>query len=359
MTNKFTWRNLVTSLVAIALVVVLIWLLSPFIATFFVALLTAYIYNPVVLFFQERLKLKKRGLAIFVSLLTTVLLIITVFALSAPSIKSEFVHAQELLTNYAKQQELPEWLPKSLDELTRQIVDASELNTVLNSVDVSKAANYISGALLSGLNDIGEILLSVFGLFSFTLYFVFILIYYNDFTIDKWQQLIPEKWRKLVIKIICDVEHEMKGYFRAQSKIVIVVSILFAVGFKLISLPLGIGLGIFVGLLNFVPYLQLIGLLPAVLLGLIYAVDTDTNFWIMLLLIGAVFAVVQLIQEIIITPKVMGEFSGMNPALILLSLSIWGGLMGVIGMMLALPLTSLIMAYYRNVLKTTNEIEKG
>ena len=144
----------------------------------------------------------------------------------------------------------------------------------------------------------------------------------------------------------------MKAYFVAQSKIVLMVSVLFAIGFKLISLPLGIGLGIIIGLLNFVPYMQLIGLLPAALLAAMYSMETNGNFWVMLGLVVLVFAIVQIIQETLIVPKVMGEYSGLNPAIILLSLSVWGGLMGIIGMMLALPLTSLIIAYYKNLVNT-------
>ena len=61
----------------------------------------------------------------------------------------------------------------------------------------------------------------------------------------------------------------------------------------------------------------------------------------------AVFAVVQLIQDMYLTPRIMGHVMGLNPAIILLSLSIWGSLMGIIGLIIALPLTTLLLSYYR------------
>ncbi|MDE5840995.1 MAG: AI-2E family transporter, partial [Muribaculaceae bacterium] len=59
-----------------------------------------------------------------------------------------------------------------------------------------------------------------------------------------------------------------------------------------------------------------------------------------------VYVVVQCIQDLILTPKIMGKAMGLNPAVILLSLSIWGSLLGFLGMIIALPLTTLILSYY-------------
>lgn len=139
----------------------------------------------------------------------------------------------------------------------------------------------------------------------------------------------------------------MQVYFRSQAKIVLIVSILFAVGFKIIGLPLGIGLGLLIGLFNFVPYLQWLGVPLAAFLALLYSLETGSNFWVMMGLVLLVMGIVQLIQEVILTPKIMGSSMGLNPAIILLSLSIWGGLLGILGMVIALPMTSLMIAYYR------------
>ena len=125
------------------------------------------------------------------------------------------------------------------------------------------------------------------------------------------------------------------------------VGVLFSIGFLIIGFPMAIGLGMFIGLLNMVPYLQLIGLVPTILLAVVKAADTGESFWIIMLGALIVFAVVQIIQDTILTPKIMGHVMGLNSAIILLSLSIWGSLLGIMGMIIALPMTTLLITYYQ------------
>ena len=152
-----------------------------------------------------------------------------------------------------------------------------------------------------------------------------------------------------------DVKNGMNAYFRGQSLIALLVGILFSIGFLIIDFPMAIGLGLFIGFLNLIPYMQTLGFIPTIILALVKAADTGQNFWIILLSAFIVFAVVQTIQDVILTPRIMGHVMGMNPAIILLSLSIWGSLLGIIGLIIALPLTTLLISYYRRfVLKETD-----
>ena len=86
-----------------------------------------------------------------------------------------------------------------------------------------------------------------------------------------------------------------------------ICGLLFALGFFLIGLPLGILLGLFIGLLNMIPYLQILGLIPAGLLALMHAVESGNNIWMILGLTGLIFVVVQIIQDTILVPKIMGK----------------------------------------------------
>ena len=125
------------------------------------------------------------------------------------------------------------------------------------------------------------------------------------------------------------------------------VGILFSIGFLIIDFPLAIGLGLFIGALNMVPYLQIIGFVPTIMLAILKAADTGDNFWIIIASATAVFIVVQIIQDGYLVPRIMGKITGLNPAIILLSLSVWGSLMGMLGMIIALPLTTLMLSYYQ------------
>lgn len=161
-----------------------------------------------------------------------------------------------------------------------------------------------------------------------------------------FRQMVPTTHRRQAFRIIDDVKNAMNRYFRGQTLIAFCVGIMFAIGFGIIGLPMGIILGLFIGLLNMIPYLQTISFPITALLCLVYSADTGIDFWLVFWQCMAVYLIVQIIQDLFLTPKVMGKAMGLNPAIILLSLSIWGSLLGLMGMIIALPLTTLILSYY-------------
>ena len=148
----------------------------------------------------------------------------------------------------------------------------------------------------------------------------------------------------------------MNNYIRGQGLVALVMGILFCIGFTIIDFPMAIGLGILIGIMDLVPYLHTFALIPTVFLALLKAVDTGQNFWVILASAVAVFAIVQIIIDLIVTPRIMGKAMKLNPAILLLSLSIWGALLGFIGLIIALPLTTIIMAYYKRYVTKDEEI---
>ena len=144
-----------------------------------------------------------------------------------------------------------------------------------------------------------------------------------------------------------DVEKELNNYIRGQSLVALIMGILFCIGFTIIDFPMAIGLGILIGIMDLVPYLHTFALIPTAFLALLKAADTGQNFWIIFAGAFAVFCVVQVIIDMVVTPKVMGKAMGLNPAILLLALSVWGALLGFIGLIVALPLTTILIAYYQ------------
>jgi predicted PurR-regulated permease PerM len=155
-----------------------------------------------------------------------------------------------------------------------------------------------------------------------------------------------------------DVERELNNYIRGQSLVALTMGILFCIGFTIIDFPMAIGLGILIGILDLVPYLHTFALVPTVFLALLKAADTGQNFWVILAMAVAVFIIVQVIIDMIVTPKIMGKAMGLNPAILLLSLSVWGALLGFIGLIIALPLTTLIIAYWQRYVTREHENEQ-
>ena len=196
--------------------------------------------------------------------------------------------------------------------------------------------------------------MELFIIFVIFLYFIFILLDYERIA-NGWIRLIPERYRPFIQGLADDVEYSMNRYFRGQSLIALCVGILFAIGFKIVGFPLAVILGLFIGMLNLIPYLQTIGIIPMILLALLKSAETGQNFWVIFGLGLLVLAIVQVIQDLYLTPRIMGKAMGLNPAIILLSLSIWGTLLGFIGLIIALPLTTLFLSYYKRFILMEEE----
>ena len=133
------------------------------------------------------------------------------------------------------------------------------------------------------------------------------------------------------------------------------MGVMFCIGFTIIDFPMAIGLGILIGIMDMVPYLHTLALIPTAFLALLKAADTGQNFWMIFGAAVLVFCVVQLISDLIVTPKIMGKAMRLNPAVLLLSISVWGSLLGFIGLIIALPLTTLLIAYYQRYVTRENE----
>jgi predicted PurR-regulated permease PerM len=148
----------------------------------------------------------------------------------------------------------------------------------------------------------------------------------------------------------------MGSYFRAQSLVALTVGVLYGIGFGIIGLPMGVAFGLFSGALNMVPYLQLATIPVALLLAVVYALDKGMPFWEVALLVSAVYLIVQIIEDMFLVPKIVGSSMDLPPVGILLSLSIWGKLLGFLGLIVAIPFTCLCLVYLDKIQKKADTI---
>lgn len=338
-------RGILTGIVIIGLLY-LVNRLSGVLLPFFVAWLIAYLIYPMVTFFQHRLRFRNRTLSILAVMLMLLSVITLGFILLVPPIVEEFDKLKELLTAYFIEGSKQAAIPGTVANFVKEHIDMLMIHDALNQDNLTQLMRKVLPQVWALLTQSVNIILGVFASFIILLYTFFILLDYEKIA-QGWIKLVPVKQRDLTLRIVTDVENGMNRYFRGQAFVAFCVGVLFSVGFLIIDFPLAIGFGLFIGLLNMVPYLQLIALIPTVLLALLKAADTGENFWWILFCALLVFCIVQIIQDAIIVPRVMGKITGLNPAIILLSLSIWGALMGIVGMIIALPCTSLILSYYR------------
>lgn len=318
--------------------------------------MAAYLIYPLVTFFQHRLKLRNRALSIFCALLLLAAIGTAAFYLLVPPMVQEFSRVKDLLMAYFTDSSYGSNVPRSLSDFLRENIDPALLKQLFQEKNLLNMLKEAVPPLWSLVTESINLIYGVFTIFIILLYIVFILLDYESIS-EGWPRLLPAKYRPFLTGIMNDVKEGMNKYFRGQAFVALCVGILFSIGFLIIDFPLAIGLGLFIGLLNLVPYLQIIGFIPTIILAILKAADTGGNFWIILAAALAVFAVVQAIQDGFIVPRVMGKITGLNPAIILLSLSIWGSLMGMLGMIIALPLTTLMLSYYQRFIIDREKIE--
>lgn len=132
---------------------------------------------------------------------------------------------------------------------------------LLSKENLLKAVKQIAPQLWSILSNTFSILFSITIVFVILLYFIFILLDYEKIA-NGWIDLIPERYRPFLQGLAEDVEYSMNRYFRGQSLIALSVGVLLAIGFKIINFPLAVTLGLFIGVLNLIPYMQAIGNYP-------------------------------------------------------------------------------------------------
>ena len=349
MDKPFTLDRTVRLIITIVLLFGLFMLtkqLSSVLVPFAVAWLLAYLLHPIVTFFQVKCRLKSRTLSVIVTLFLMVGVLAGLLAILIPLVGKEVSTMSRLISEYVKGFSMDTILPDTWEAYVRNWIAENDISVLLDKLDLPlilhKTGDYLGGLIGGSLS----VLSGLFVMFACLLYLVFILIDFDSISAGMYE-MIPPKFREGVSMVLHDLEQGMNKYFRGQALIATCVGVLFSIGFLITGLPLAVVIGLFIGLLNMVPYLQVLGLPITMLLGLLQSADTGTSYWIILAEIAAVFIIVQVIQDMVLNPLIMGNVIGMNPALMLLSLSVWGSLFGVAGMIIALPVTTVMISYYK------------
>ena len=346
-------RWLIGALIALGVLYLLNYL-SSVLLPFFVAWLFAYLLYPIVKFVQYKLHVPGRALSIIVTLIFVIAVLAGVVWLIIPPMIEQFEKLGDLATRYLQQKTQIADFPATIQEWIKE--HDKEIQDFFRSKDFTDVLKETMPQFFNVLGQTASILISIIGSFITLLYMFFILLDYEYLT-NNWIRIFPKKNRPFWQGVASDVEQAMNNYMRGQGLVALIMGILFCIGFTIIDFPMAIGLGILIGILDLVPYLHSLALIPTVFLALLKAADTGQNFWIILISALAVFLIVQVIIDMVVTPKVMGKAMGLNPAILLLSLSVWGALLGFIGLIIALPLTTLIMAYYQRYVTKEDEEE--
>jgi len=337
----------------------LLYYLSAVLTPFIIAFLLAYILNPLVNILQK--KVKHRWIASILVLLVVVVVFIGAAFIFVPMMIDQGVNLGRLLQKYAHnsawKETLMAYLPPEMLEKIQYIWVEKDFEPILNqlqNMDFLKISQSIFAKVLPGavgvFSGVGRVFIWFAGFFMVALCLVLMLLDFENMK-RKLAHQIPKAYSERVLRFFGSFDAIMSKYFRAQTSIAAIVGVLYAISFNVMGLPMGLPFGLLIGALNMVPYMQIASIPIAAFLGLIYSLETGIAFWQVVLIVAAIYGGIQVLQDMVITPRIMGGALGLSPVLILLSLSVWGKLLGFLGFVLAIPFTCIAIATYKSYLE--------
>lgn len=344
-TRPYTFDRVVRMVLGTVIVLGIIWLIDTLeyvLLPFCLACLIAYLLDPLVEFNRSLNHLKGRSLATFLTLIEVTLVIGVICYFCVPSILNEIDQMKALVKDYSAENAAVPYIPSQVHEYISRFLTSENIRSLLDSDNIETILNKSTTFLTASIDFLMH---TVQWLLTFV-YVIFILLDYEQL-MTGFRKLVPPKYRKTAYRIEDDIKTNMNQYFRGQALIALFAAIFYCVGFSIVGIPLSIVLGILVGVLYMIPYFQYITLIPVALVCLIYSMGGQGDFWPLFGECLLVYVVSQCVCDYVLTPKIMGKAMGLNPAIILFSLSVWGTLLGLIGMIIALPLTTLLLAYYQ------------
>ena len=334
--------------VGIGAIVLAVFLLVDYLSSvllpFFIAWLFAYLLYPMVKFVENKLHVRVRALSIIITMIFVFAVIGGMLYFIIPPMIEQFQRLYVILTHWvhgaAHTNNISGWISNWL------IHNQHTVEHFFKSPDFTNILKNVAPKVFSVVSQTASIVMSIVASLITLLYMFFILMDY-EFLTNNWIRIFPVKNRPFWHELAGDVERELNNYIRGQGLVALCMGIMFCIGFTIMNFPMTIVLVILIGVLDLVPYLHTFALIPTAFLAMLKAADTGQNFWVVFGLAVGLFALVQVITDMIVTPHIMGKAMGLNPAILLLSLSVWGAILGFIGLIVALPLTTLLITYWK------------
>ena len=355
--EAYTFDRVFRLAISLLLIVGFVWILqylSDILLPFVVGFLGAYLLHPPVSYFQKWVK--HRVVAVVIVFVLLVLILLPLALVTASMIGNQMADMARIIQTIMSSSEMPYQIQSFVNEETWQAIVAPLSQDVvletLQQQQVWQAAwqflQRLAPGVLGVFSGILTILGSILSIGIVLLYLIFILVDFD--TVQKeMENLVPNAWRKNLLSFLGDINVAMSVYFRNRLLIAVIQGVIFAIGLTVLKVPMGIVLGLSIGLMSMIPYVQLLGIVPAIFLGGLAAIDGGTSVLAAAGLIVALFVLIQLLDDAILTPRFMGNATGLSPAIILLSIAIWGKLLGLLGLIIAIPMTCVLLAWYKRM----------
>lgn len=374
------WIRALSILCVLALFLTLCYFLKGILISFFLAFTVAYIFDPVVDFISERKIIfaetrVPRGLSVAI-LLTLVFLImgglltytvpktVTGIQRVGTALKEQYPKYQEkvgkIIEEYGdtevgiflksklqieatNEKEIKDGKP--LEQKVKKVATKETVNTKYSIPGpVLKMKKYVPEAMNFVLGIIKNVFYSTFGFFGIVMNIVVfgvVMVYLLkdfDLAMSKGEELLPASKKEKISGIISKIDENLKAFFRGQMAVCAILSIIYGIGLTIIGIPMSFLLAFVGGFGNMIPYVGIgFGLIPAIILAFIQFQDITH-----ILLVGLVFGIGQFLEGTVMTPKIVGDKLGLHPVAIILSILICGQILGFLGLLLAVPIASIV-----------------
>jgi predicted PurR-regulated permease PerM len=321
---------------------VLLWLLGPVLVPFAVSALLAWLGNPMVERLERAGRTRTTGVLIVFTLMA--LLLILGLLILVPLFESQL-------------QELIDWLPKLALWITTTAVPwlerklRMELASYIDPMVIAdllrahwQQAGGIAATIIGGLSKSGLKILA----WSANLLLIPVLTFYflrdwKDF-LERIRELLPRPVEPTVTQLARESDQMLGGFVRGQLSVMVVLGLIYGFGLWAIGLDVGLLIGMLAGLMSFVPYLgATVGITAALIAAGVQYGDVQH-----LLMVGAVFAVGQTIENFVLVPYLVGDKIGMHPVGVIFAIMAGGQLFGFLGVLLALPVAAVAMVLLRH-----------
>lgn len=343
--RPFTFDRVVRIIGTVLIIVLAFWLINTLknvLLPFCLGCLLAYLLMPLVELNKRVLRIPWRIVAIFLTLFEVAAVVGLILYLIIPPVFKEIHQMSLLIDKYTSSGISAPLIPREVSDWVNSLMEQFNISSLLEEGRIETILSQGS----SLLNQVIDFLLHTIEWLLAFIYVIFILLDYEHLR-RGFRMVIPPRYRPMADRIGNDIKQSMNRYFRGQSLIALCAAVFYCIGFSIVGIPMAIVLGVTVGVLYLIPYFQYVTLIPVAIICFISTLDGGDSFFLLFGKCLLVYVVAQCICDYILTPKIMGKAMGLNPALILLSLSVWGTLLGIIGMIIALPLTTLMISYYQ------------
>ena len=300
---------------------------------FFIAFALAYLLDPV----TDRLESFKisRTFAVLVLMAGVFSLVTGIGLLIFPLLKLQAEHLVSNLPNYIAI--IQEWMYPLLGV----VGEPEKIQGILN-----RELLKVGELPLKVISSITSILWgSVAGLFSFILLLanlviipvvMFYLLRDYDLINKKMLSFVPARSREQVLSLIKEIDGVLAGFVRGQLMVGLIMAGLYSIGLFFCGTPMSLFIGLLAGLASLVPYLGLVfGFIPAAILTFM-----QTQDWVLVFGVVGVFAVVQGLEGMIITPRIVGEKIGLHPVAIILAVLLGAEFFGLVGVIVSVPVAA-------------------